>query len=88
MVGDGRFLVRHWVDGCVLFDLQSGDTHALDPLSCSMFLSFDSENIDKSPHIERMLVLYPNLAGSDIESQYDHALQHLTNLNLVKVGTP
>lgn len=84
----GRFLVRRWVDGCVLFDLLSGDTHALTPLSCAMFLSFDSGNLDKLAHIGRMLVLCPDLALSDIESQYDDALEHLTDLDLVKAGTP
>ncbi len=34
-----RFLFRVWSDGCVVFDRQSGDTHALDPIAGRMFLA-------------------------------------------------
>ncbi len=34
-----RFVFHAWVDGCVVFDLVSGDTHALDPLAAQLFLA-------------------------------------------------
>lgn len=34
-----RFLVRRWLDGCVVFDTDTGNTHALDVLT---FAAFDA----------------------------------------------
>lgn len=40
-----RFLVRRWPDGCVVFDRQSGSTHALDLLTFAAFeATQDSDN--------------------------------------------
>lgn len=40
MIKVSQFWVKNWSDGCVVFDTQSGYTHALDVDSGAVFLAF------------------------------------------------
>lgn len=35
--GEGRFLIQVWPEGCVVFDRQLGNTHAMDELTGAVF---------------------------------------------------
>ena len=82
----GRFLVTQWVDGCVVFDRQFGDTHALDPAVAAIFLCIENGERDRSALIAKNASFYPEISNQFIESQLDGTLVHLEALGLVKAN--
>lgn len=82
----GRFLVTQWVDGCVVFDRQFGDTHALDPAVAAIFFCVEDGEWDRAALISKYASFYPEMSNQFIESQFDGALVHLETLGLVKAN--
>jgi len=76
-----RWLIREWDDGCVLFDRQTGDTHALDPLSTEVL------KLDSAIRREPLLVSQRLAAQLGIDDQQllpgiKAALEQLKRLNI------
>ena len=45
----GRFLLRDWDDGCVVFDRRFGNTHALNSITAEVFKALLAAP-DEAPH--------------------------------------
>lgn len=79
-----RFLVRHWLDGSVVFDRQFGDTHALDPAASAIFFALENGERGKSTLIAKISQFYPESPAQDIPSRVNELLEHLERLGLVR----
>jgi PqqD family protein of HPr-rel-A system len=84
MDASGRFLVKHWHDGAVVFDRQFGDTHALDPATSAVFVSLQDGDASRSTLIENISSYYPESSIQELETRVDELLEHLKRLDLVK----
>lgn len=78
-----RFLVRHWLDGSVVFDRQFGDTHALDPAASAIFLALENGERGRSTLIAKLSSFYPESPDQDIQMRVDELLEHLERSGLV-----
>lgn len=81
---DGRFLIRQWLDGCVVFDRQVGDTHALDPTSAAIFLGIENGNVTMSGLAEKISSFHPDATSQDLRAKVYGVLAHLEKLGLVR----
>lgn len=80
-VGDHRFLIRAWPDGCVVFDRLSGDTHALDPLTARVFVFSIEAGVAELPHGIRQH--FPALTENECEEAVTRARSCLADLGLL-----
>lgn len=76
-----RWLIREWDDGCVLFDRQTGDTHALDPL-CAEVLKFDSASRSQPLLVSQRLAAQLEIDDQKLLPSVEAALEQLKRLNL------
>jgi PqqD family protein of HPr-rel-A system len=83
----GRFLVRQWPDGWVVFDRQSGDTHALAPAAAAVLLSLEKGARDRPPLVQALSPFYPEASQQEMDSRLDDLLEQLTTLGLVEAHT-
>ncbi len=78
-----RFLVRKWADGCVIFDRQSGNTHALDLIT---FAAFDAlqlgDNIHAAVNAARHLHA-PLSSADDLDSIARECCERLEKCGLI-----
>lgn len=81
-----RFLVTQWPDGCVVFDRQCGNTHALDPAAATSFLFMAHGGHDKASLMAKVATVCPDTSAQDVADRVEGALQHLKKLGLVKAG--
>jgi len=81
---DDRFLVTQWSDGCVVFDRQFGETHALDPAAAATFLFMTHGSSDRSLLIAKVATDCPEIPAQDIAGRVQGVLQQLAKLGLVK----
>ena len=61
-----RFLVHKWTDGCVVFDHQTGDTHALDSLACTAFATAQHGASLRESVQQLAQSLYPDKAADEL----------------------
>ncbi len=80
----GRFLVKQWADGSVVFDRQLGDTHALDPVAAAVFLSFNKGERERAVLLAILSPFYAQDAQQDMNSRLDDLIEQLSMLDLVK----
>jgi PqqD family protein of HPr-rel-A system len=78
-----RFLFRRWLDGCVVFDRQLGDTHALDPTAAALFFSLQDGNAGSSSLTEVIAPQYPDSTIEELALRVDSTVAHLRSLGLV-----
>ncbi|MDI6749830.1 MAG: HPr-rel-A system PqqD family peptide chaperone [Pseudomonadota bacterium] len=76
----GRFLVKSWEDEAVAYDVLSGDTHLLDPLSLAV-LVYLSDSVRPREEIVRHLASSFELPIDEHSRDYIHAT--LTRLETV-----
>lgn len=83
----GRFLVKQWADGCVVFDSQFGDTHALDPASAAVFLSLKKGDREQAALLATLSPFCPEETKLNMASRLDALLEQLTMLGLLEANT-
>jgi len=79
-----RFLVKQWLDGCVVYDREFGNTHALDPAASAVFLALKNGDRDRSTLIEIISSFYPGSSDQEIASRVVELIEHLEGLGLAK----
>jgi hypothetical protein len=60
-----RYLIHEWIDGCVVFDLDTGDTHALDATMAKHFRARHEGGADEAamPDSAHALLAQMDLLG-------------------------
>lgn len=74
---EGRFSFHVWLDGCVVFDHATGDTHILDVFSAQEFLL-----ATKVPQNELDKLRIPQQPPEILAVASEEALRRLESLNL------
>jgi uncharacterized protein with von Willebrand factor type A (vWA) domain len=83
MIDGSLFLVKHWANGCVVFDRQFGDTYALDSTTTAIFSAVQDGNLCFSSLIESIKLQSPDVAMNELEARVHGAMAHLRYLGLV-----
>lgn len=84
MVTTGRFQVRQWPDGSVVFDRQFGDTHALDPVISSIFLALMTGVAGRADLLKQIAPFYLDETSEGLDAHLDDVLVQLDKLGLMK----
>ncbi len=80
----GRFLLMSWPDGSVVFDRNTGDTHAFDSYTYALFNSLQS-GISAMPMLfEQVQAGFPEIPLSELKSRFGLALDQLQKLGFLK----
>jgi PqqD family protein of HPr-rel-A system len=78
-----RFLVRQWQDGCVVFDRNTGNTHALDLLTFAMLEAVDRHDKDKDAMITACHSYFPLSSANELESMVQACYERLEKCGLI-----
>lgn len=85
MSDGGRFSKLTWLDGGVVFDRSTGDTHAFDSFTYALFVVQLDEAFAEELWLASVSVKFPEFSRDEIESRYEVAVDHLRKLGFVKV---
>ncbi|MCL2635921.1 MAG: HPr-rel-A system PqqD family peptide chaperone [Betaproteobacteria bacterium] len=86
MRADERFLIHRWADGCAVFDQASGNTYALDSVSCAGFdaaQNNESANAAIEGAIRRQ---WPEKEGEAVAALVQGCLERLEACGLLQPG--
>ena len=84
MVIIGRFQVKQWPDGSVVFDRQFGDTHALDPVVSSIFIALVRDVVERADLLRQIAPFYLDETSEGLDAHLDDVLVQLDKLGLMK----
>lgn len=86
MVPSERYIVHQWPDGHVLFDLETGDTHALDPLSFASLMAAAGHPDPAIAIAEVILSSSSEIKDDTLERMTEECIERLTACGLIQSG--
>ncbi|MCB2005024.1 MAG: HPr-rel-A system PqqD family peptide chaperone [Rhodoferax sp.] len=81
--GPQRFLVRQWADGCVIFDRQSGNTHALDPMTFAVLEAIQASDNDPASVNAACHSYFPQSSADELDSIARECCERLEKCGLI-----
>lgn len=78
-----QFKVKVWPDGCIVFDLNTGDTHVLDAVSAAVFLKAIGQCADSVISGNAGILNLPPMSSAEFDMATCHSNEQLVRLRLL-----
>lgn len=78
-----RWLQHDWADGAVVYDRQTGDTHALDPLAAELFQLHAEQRSDPASACDAIATLLQQTVDAPLREAVQEAFSRLRQLELI-----